>query len=644
MALEVYINDERIELKANVGIGLTFQVGSVLNPSRRAGNLSNAFSVPKTKNNTRILGNLSNINSNTNIPYERNSGKIKQDGVEIISDGFVLVESIDKEYKVTIYSGNSSFFDLIKGKNVSDLDFGTHQFIMGTITASFGGGQDYIYPIIDYGNGVELLDNTDTQNINALLPALFVKSIFEKIVDAVGYTLKGSFIESDSYDRLLLTPNQFGYSKEVVDATSFIAYNLTTVDVDLDGALSPGITYNYPLDFTTSTRPIYDVATDEFIPDNTYIGNFEFVASGTFDGYEVPTNLRITIDILKDGVSILTETGLWTGVSGPDVWSLRINEFNYIVYKNAVYTAEVTAIVTTGSATLPTLNFTIDTGFFKYYALSDIRYTADVTLSDFYNLKQEDLIKDIINMYSLVIQTDDLKKEFSINSLNDLQDNIINANDWSGKIDLSKTPGVKFRFGSYGQENFMRYKEDDDVVGEFADSSFLVDDKNLEEAKDLVTLKSSAVNNSVRVVNHDTPTIPFSTYISETFDKKNSRLVLLDSQNFTVNFENTVNSDTSTISTNIPFCYFQKYNTSDSLDWTNLLSENYSTLIAMQDNFKMISASFLLKETDIANLDFTIPVFLDVHTPEININGYFYINKISNFKKGRSTKVDLIRL
>jgi hypothetical protein len=64
----------------------------------------------------------------------------------------------------------------------------------------------------------------------------------------------------------------------------------------------------------------------------------------------------------------------------------------------------------------------------------------------------------------------------------------------------------------------------------------------------------------------------------------------------------------------------------------------------MTDKIKFISANFILREVDVQNIDFTIPIFLDVHTPGFQANGYFYINKISNFKENAPTKVDLIRL
>ena len=112
MSLDIYINEELLQLNENKGIGLTYQIGSILNPGNRAGNLSNNFKVPKTRRNTEILGNLSNINSATNVPYQRNTAKIIQDGVEVFPGGFAVVDSTGSDYKITVYSGNVSFFDL----------------------------------------------------------------------------------------------------------------------------------------------------------------------------------------------------------------------------------------------------------------------------------------------------------------------------------------------------------------------------------------------------------------------------------------------------------------------------------------------------------------------------------------------------
>ena len=201
MSLDIYINEELLQLNENKGIGLTYQIGSILNPGNRAGNLSNNFKVPKTRRNTEILGNLSNINSATNVPYQRNTAKIIQDGVEVFPGGFAVVDSTGSDYKITVYSGNVSFFDLIKGANISDLDLSDLclDWTVSNVIASFNNTEGLIFPIVDWGNDIELLDNTTLQNSNALIPVLFVKEVLTRIADSVDYEIKGTFPDFEQW-------------------------------------------------------------------------------------------------------------------------------------------------------------------------------------------------------------------------------------------------------------------------------------------------------------------------------------------------------------------------------------------------------------------------------------------------------------
>ena len=213
MSLDVYINEQLLQLNENKGIGLTYQIGSILNPGNRAGNLSNSFKVPKTRINTEILGNLSNINSTTNTPYQRNTAKIIQNGIDVFPGGFAIVNSTVREYKITVYSGNVSFFDLINGANIGDLDLSdlSLDWTVTNVISSFTNTEGLIFPVVDWGNGIELLDNTTLQNSNALIPVLFIKDVLTRIADSVGYQKKGTFPDFEQWDRLLLAPNQFGY-------------------------------------------------------------------------------------------------------------------------------------------------------------------------------------------------------------------------------------------------------------------------------------------------------------------------------------------------------------------------------------------------------------------------------------------------
>lgn len=1052
MSLDVYINERLLQLNENKGIGLTFQIGSILNPGNRAGNLSNSFKVPKTRINTEILGNLSNINSTTNTPYQRNTAKIVQDGIDIFPGGFAIVNGTGRDYKITVYSGNVSFFDLINGANISDLDLSDLwlDWTVSNVIGSFNNTEGLIFPIVDWGNGIELLNNTTLQNSNALIPALFVKDVLKRIADSVGYQIKGRFPDSSQWDRLLLAPNQFGYLEDEVKRNTgygqdvfvlpITEYEVESIDNFGSGA---NFFFDVPLDYQELEGENFSqVPNIEFIPDNNYFGSLIFQGQGqienfipqlgeniieddtsgnndTFDNgqinddyicyvrksgasllselilldikrdietiittrtgavnwsvsmtetsggyvaysvttlnkgdvelYDIATATTTTIysdppllglshfinkikifngriswynngsngttegiwmydiltattknvtlsinvysseidhngndlvwmDLVSDDVNIFnytlgsnslinnypgaafiktlkvvgnyvtfytdngdlmesfkiststlvtiasgagifnpgsarTETALafcgldkqlyyydlltdtltttietdctsfnnnnqidlnedyicytangdqdvrYYDISGATIttisttstvkgkvligktnvvfyWNTDNDEIRYYNINNSsfftditniatnnifikalnndrvlfdnvnpsndpttrigfinplfntldiVYTAQIkengiiiftqnfvpalsgsyffnigSSFMVVNSGSVYTVEFfieanrdqTIDYCFdfglvissFSFTALKDIPYGSKLRIENFYRLNQEEIFKDIMNQYSLTIQTDEVTKRIFLTPLDNLNDNLSNAINWNSKINLNRPPNVKYKIGSYGQTNYFNYKEDEDVPENLGRGSFNIDDFQLPLTKNIIVLNSSAVESGLRLENEVTPTVPFITGINTNyFDKKKPRILLLDKINKNSDWENTLNSDVGS-ETVLPLCYFKKDGKTDSLDFPSLINENYNVLTGIMDQVKFISAAFKLNEVDIANLDFTIPVYLDVHYSEIHINGYFYINKISNFKKNFDTKVDLIRL
>ncbi len=657
MSLEVYINERLIDLKSAKNIGLSFQVGSILKPGTRAGNLSNSFSVPKTRNNTEILGTILNINSNTNIPYQRNSAKIVQDGLEVFPDGFAIVEAAGKDYSITVYSGNVSFFDLIKGKNVSELDFfsSNHIFNITNIINSFTAGLDYIYPIIDYGKDIDLLNNSLLQYADALLPSVKLKPLLEKIFTAVNYELKGTFLDYQQYERLIVTPNQFGLSQDQLDDINGYAGDVTpdTTIVPVISIANGGIGnvfVNIPLVYNLFTQTTF--AGVNFIPSSRVYGKLKFfcyVAIQTAPGYSTsPITPAMTpgeMILYKDGSPIASQIFNTTG-SFPNtiLVNFSLETANIIVEPTSIYSVEFSIDAVRHATVDYTLSSVLSLSSFTFEAQKVIPYGTEILFNTLYNVDQTKILKDVLNQYRLLMQTNEITKQVFLNPLDDLQDNIPIAKDWSSKINLKSTPKIKFQLPGYAQLNYLKYADDDDVDINVGRGSFTIDDYNLTEEKDLIKLNAAAVVKELRVDNEETPTIPFQEIYGDHFDNKKNRFLLLDPKNKVVDFQTSVNSDTGQASADIPFCYFQKDGKVDSLDFTNLINENYKVLLGMVDKSKLVTASFNLNAVDIQNLDFTIPIFLDIHSSEIHINGYFYINKISNFKSNSPTNVQLIRL
>ena len=394
-------------------------------------------------------------------------------------------------------------------------------------------------------------------------------------------------------------------------------------------------------DIATNNIFVKALNNDRVLFDNVNPSNDPTTRIGYIDPWFNVLDIVYTAQIKANGVPIFTQTFSPTLSGG---WSFNLGSSFLVVANGFVYTVEIFIEANRDQ----TINYCFDFGLskssFTFSALKDIPYGSKLRIENFYNLDQEKIFKDIMNLYSLTIQTDEVTKQIFLTPLDVLNDNLSNAINWNDKINLNRPPTVKYKIGSYGQTNYLNYKEDDDLPENLGRGSFDISDFQLPLTKDIIMLSSSAVESGLRLENEVTPTIPFITGINKNyFDKKNPRILLLDKINKNSDWENTLNADVGS-ATVLPLCYFEKEGKLDNLDFPSLINENYNVLTGIMDQVKFISAGFKLTEVDIANLDFTIPIYLDVHYSEIHINGYFYVNKISNFKKNENTKVDLIRL
>ena len=1043
MTYEVYINDELIELSGADNIGLTFQVFSIFNSESRNGFYSSPIKASKTKINNIIFENLSNVNSSTNLPYIKNRAKIIQNGVEIVPNGFAIIVETNDSYNFNVFSGNSNFFDLIKGLNVNQIDWSDliHEYKISDIISSFSNTNGFTYPIIDYGNGTELLTNTITQNADALFLALFVKDVLERSSSEQGYSLTGTFTDSEQYDKQLITINQWAYPESAtLPNTGYVdtvGVEGDTVFVEgSDSATGGDVITNIPLVYSFNNWANY--SSGVYTADNYYRGVFELNVQGTISGdppepinniinqgnrsydnanindthvvytrqrngftetvvylYEIATGLTTQITSLGSGgasgiTSITEDTGGYIAWSVKEVGALKVNIYeiatattttihnntsgggiasflkiyngkvtfrdntyaggglfcydiatatkktvttntiqanidsigtyvtyvdssvnhvkmwdyatattttvknqgtfsgvntlkilgDYITYWDTIiqrfesykistttlntiitgaaneivsgstrtatsvvfstrttkevylYDLSTSSLTSIGESTASVTNdnsitsnanyvaynsfvnnqwqlrcYNISTGVFSVidsgyndfdnmiistsdilvyhdgisnvlkryncnngvllssiggvrflrsfikakdtdrivytndngtgassldrvaflnatsenvdvylelviqedgidtysttvvyngdfnttfnitlnsgsvivkngseyesilrlicerdetidynvtYALSStshfkfspekyIPYNATINPSILYDWKQSDVWKDVMNQYCLVLQTNDVTRKLSLNYLNDLSSNISKARNWSSKI-VKGTISVKYEASNYAQTNYMRYAADDDVPVEKGVGKFNVLDENIEPSKDIIIHKSAAVEDGLRMLNKSVNTIPFITSVGSMFDKKKSRFVLLDKQNTTLNLKTSVNSETGTTSVNIPFTYFEKSSKNDSLDGQSLLNENYSTLRGMLDGYKNINAKIRLTELDVVDFDFTIPIYIEYNDGNTSVSGYFYVNKISNFKRNLDTSIELIRL
>lgn len=624
MSLSLYINGGYVELLDRSKIGLTRQVNVLDNLENRQGDLTNEFLAPKTLNNQLLLENSSNVNSLTDIPYKKNGAKIIQDGVETVPEGFAIIQSFSNVYKITVYSGNLDLFELISDRKLNELDLSdlNHNFDFSTVVGSETNTSGYIYPGVSFRKYTSNLNSSNEGRV----PFTFVSTLCERIASEQGYSLSGTFTSDFYYlNTILSTVFKHDESWQLDKSVSSI-YPSTVPNTDIYSSTSP-TTVVYSLGFPNQGHLFGQIYT---VPED---GSYSFNIIMTVDfAAAFFTNFAIEV------VNIGTATIVASDYVDPSTFTTgTIRTYTYNVDTGYIALSAGDQIQFRASADTPGIgiyNWSYISGSqIKIVAKNAYRPYSGSAVDMSYiqpDIKQKDFFKAIMNMFCLIPQTNVVTKTIYLNKLNEIKNNIDQAINWSSKMDTKKAFTIEYRNNSFAQKNWLRYSNDDDVIEkikEFApyetDNYFEINDEVLDKEQDVVTLPFSGTIRRIPYKNDDYSIDPFTPRI----------LVLA--------YRHIVPTSIVAIMSDISYqkgISFYKNGTNDAL------IDNYQVIEEIFDKYKKITGYFNLSAVDISELNFLIPIYLDVHTNDIQVNGHFYLNKVENFKGGELTKCELIRL
>jgi len=271
----------------------------------------------------------------------------------------------------------------------------------------------------------------------------------------------------------------------------------------------------------------------------------------------------------------------------------------------------------------------------------------------FPDISQKDLLKDTLQRFGIICQTDNASKTISFNSLRDIINNIPLAKDWSSKC-LNQGKQVNYQLGNYAQVNYMKYKEDNNVLPlDFANAQINVNDTTLTATADLFQSQFAPTLNrpyitgtiaQIRMIDNTSDSTDFTIGVSPRIliDQK-TRLPSGKPVTFTDGIKNTVVNDI--ISTpyfykpdgdyNLCFCDMPG---TTSAPLPGLKTKYYPELQKVLTQTKKVIRYILLTPRDILELDLLIPVYLQQD------GTYYYINKIDSWRKGQPCKVELVKL
>jgi hypothetical protein len=680
--IQLYINDQLVDLSDDTPIALTFQINNLAEVKNQQGNTSNQFKLPLTQNNRRILGFPDDVAFCTALPYTQYSAKIVQDGLEIIPYGVGELNSVDNDSaNITILSGNVDFFDAIDGKLYDMGDVASpwgkalpwksydHAWTLNNVVNSQRNTQGWIYPVIDYGNFDE--DYSKPINVNYLRPGFFIKTAIDVLVKNAGYKATGSLLSDPLYPLLIaqFSNGTFEHGSEYQtqpDTLSCSASNSAAIQLNHPNNANPGGRFVF-------NNKLYDPSNQLSNGIFTAAKRSDFIITAYFPKVRLrgritgnhPTYLHVTITKHTPGqpdqypamLDFNWDLGTWVRDAGTSGGS--ITGYVDIVKQTLSCQMELDAgqsveVNYTWLGDNPSY-FTVDAGATLTIKAQNqaVRFGQMVQCERIFpDISQKDLLKDTLQRFGIVCQTDNASKTISFNSFRDIVNNIPVAKNWTQKcLDQGKT--ISFQLGGYAQANILKYKEDDAIwPNGFADSAINVPDATLPATADLFESQFAPTLNrpyiggniaQIKMIDKESDNNDFSIGVSPRIliDQK----LNINNLGKTVTFTDGAGHN-MVINDFISTPYFYKPDASAltpgygpaSLKFDDLRKKYYPELEKILQQTKKVVRYFLLSPRDILELDLLIPVYLEQDS------AYYYINKIDAWRKGQAVKVELVRL
>lgn len=510
--VQVYINDELIDLVPGQAVAMTYQLNDIADIKNQRANFSNVFKAARSKGNDRKLGFGADINSTDKRPYRLLPARIIIDGEDIVTNGYATIKKTDKYYNVLVYSGLLDLYAKLGELKLKDIDLSEfdHALDLATIQSLLPTSTGICYPLIDYGHLVV----RNACLLDYMRFSIYIKEIIERILTNAGFEFSGSFFNHAHYDKLLLPfTNEKLTNKASSTAGSFEATNEagypvanTNVFTDVGGfTVTKGNSANC-FNGTTYTVGAYAVR-----------GKFTFEGSisDAFGGTQ-KTALRL-ISSTKGILTYAKQDILGTSVNV----KLTVNNVDYEageVIKLQVQHNNAAGITVQGK-----VKFVQDT-IVPYNGLMPVAENLP-------DIKQKDFLKGIAQIYGLIFDIDVQTQNVRIRFFDDIIANKAAAKDWSWKLDLKVQDEKTYDLGlaqvnNFSYNNGTEEGEEDTDAAEAGNVPFslgrgviLADNDTLKEEDEAVALPFAAteelVNDEVDGANNAV-TLPYIKIYSPT--------------------------------------------------------------------------------------------------------------------------------
>jgi hypothetical protein len=631
----ISIGDELLDLFPNTIVAQTLKRINIGDLTTRSVNYTNIFKIPFTPNNHRIYQHANKVQSSTNLPYEKQSAKITQNGIEVIQNGIHNIKRAKDFYESYILYNSAGFFEELGEKVLTDLDFeGLNGSWNGADIASYrNNSTGIVAPVMDYGF---FIPGTPALNVSSYFPSVFYHTIINKIFEEAGYSKSGDVFSDPKYLKKIVafSRDEFRYNRKFVNDRYASAKVSVSQSIPTPGA---GVTVNFSEVVIQDPKGYWDGT-------NSYtVVETDANASGK---YLFALDLLVTVDITvaggtvdivvddSDAGPIIVIPNVGTGVYTINSKDHTLSDFAIIVKESESLTIKIvensgapSVTVNAGSIVFNPLDYVgTGTGSFAYFG----NLLPDMT--------QKEFIKDFFVTFGII--PSEIGEVIHCKTLKEIITDKANAKDWTAKR-TAVLPELEFNPLAYARSNYFKYSSNGDMFDhdgtdfeinrDLGMGTFTVDNEHATNEK---TIYTSPFNNTLTEIYGGImmARIPING-VAGAFDNAPGLRKLLVRDKYP--YEPSVIYQGAPESS-YQVAYFESPDEDFTMSFTQFLADWYSEFIDSLQRAKIVTNEYLLTEVDIATLDFTVPIF-DTDT-------YYIINQVKNFIPGQPTEVELLKI
>ena len=570
---ELYINGVKADLGKN-DISLIYKSNLLTDISKIVSNNSYTIKLPKTAKNLALIECAHLPSSTTKFPYLKHVGNVLRNGIIIVKDANVVLLSVSEYIETALSWGNVTNFASIvnDGKKLTDITHGTVEGVDWVIWSNKGSNSAQ-FPLIDYGF------NSGDPNV-WYHPVVTVKWILDKIQEESGLTFNFPSDKKTFIDKMivpLLTRND---SQKINDA--FPSF-LKMVGYVIAESTFSHLKLNYIGDSTQQYAsvggPYGDRLYTKYPITLKVKGTIEMLVkyNSGMDVNNQYLNLRVSQSDSSgniSSVSTIERKNYAAYIEAPNVRLLFNFDDLVSIESDEFMHFTIEAIATGASSSV--LSLTV-------YDRNEISFGEKFPLvPNLPDIKQIDFIKAVASMVGLFALPDG-ENGIKFIPFDNLSANKSKAVDWTNRVIMaynSVTPrNLQYTLNNIAQNNWFRYKEDDNVMGNY-DGNIQVDDATIEYERDAITLPFSACSTKGGVAY-----IPLYSYNDNgelLYNKVNPRILFLDGTKGIFK----------------------------GLEWTTLIANNYQTYKGLINNAKVVTEYIRLNSIELRDLEMDIPVYL----------------------------------